>query len=372
MPTLEAFQAAAQTASRNDQLVLSNDGSRVTTRSWRVTRWIGNFRHAGNQQANFQFIQALRGRYGGKVTHHVVDANDLVRSVQRGRPLLARQVMQIVQQAERGAIDPPASPPPRRAEPSTRAPAPPRRSAELERAMQESLDNGYVHRFILSGDPDCPDPLPNWMFLSNVTSFNQLMAHLHRQFPKLCKLTPLNLSQQCATSDKEPFTWACYDSSCAALQFTNPHSVRWYSALKRETSAGTFTNKLFRYEDILIHEYAHHLSLGPDSNPTQWHGGLVSVLQEHGFISEQHGIDVSNPEDPQFALQVQNRVREMGLGSYAATNAREFAAEVLAWRMTPGYGEPEGNPRMPAFLENWVDEYFPFFKGDQESAQGSE
>lgn len=355
---IEAFRSAAAAASDNAQLALSDNGTRITTRTGRVARWIGNIRRSANTRANTLFIQSLHSRFGATVADRLAGSNNLVRQAENGRPLRARQVREVLGQAQQASAAAPGRPEWAAVQPA-RAPVPVRHSPELAQAMRQSLDKGYVNRFMLRGDADCPNPMPDRMFLSNVRTFNTVMDNLQFRFPKLRTIAPPNLSQEWC-SDAGIDRWGAYDVETSALQFANQHSTIWPIAFAREIALTTHAPRMSRFSDIVIHEFAHHLSLGKHSDQRHWLSRLAIMLQENGFIADESAVNISDSTDPEFALQVGPKVLIMGFGTYAATDAREFAAEALGWRMTDGYGGSRKIPRMPLYLENWVHECFPF------------
>ena len=97
---LEIFHRTAQLARGDAQIALTADNTGVTVRSGRIARWIGKFRRSGNQEAARHFVDALRERYGKEVANHVVRSTGLDPAIARGRPLRARQVAEIVGEAD--------------------------------------------------------------------------------------------------------------------------------------------------------------------------------------------------------------------------------------------------------------------------------
>ena len=112
----------------------------------------------------------------------------------------------------------------------------------------------------------------------------------------------------------------------------------------------------------ISHEYGHHLSFVDAPRP--WYPELTAALKRNGVSVASRG---KLPSDAEFSKALQGHLARLGVGRYAGVNPREFQAEVLAWYMSPAYGQP-GEPRMPEFLEDWVRDCFPFLARDDADA----
>ena len=342
---------------RDAQLALNDTRTELTTRTRRSARWIGKFRFSANRRTTNLFVQSLRSRYGSEVADGLVRSFGLERSAQFGKPLRARQVRQVVDQArDMTAVIPFAE----------QQVNPPRRwklIPELTFELQRACERGFVNQFVLARDPACPYPHRQSRFAAMLRQFNDLMADLHQRFPDLRNVRPPNLSQN-AVDARVPHFSAMYDSETETMEFASVAAGNGRIRSQQARALLIDAPKTGGFFGTILHEYSHHLASAENSNQLGWLTGLGVMLQENGFISDASRLDSTSDLHPSFGELVGNKTLRMGLGTYAGTNAAEFVAEVLAWRMSPGYGETDEIPKMPPYLENWVHEYFPFLRPD--------
>ena len=99
---LETFRdASAVPAVRGDaRIALRPDATGVVAHTGRIARWIGRFQKSGNREVTSRFVASLRERYGREVADYLVMSSGIGRAMERGKPLRARQVVEIVGQAD--------------------------------------------------------------------------------------------------------------------------------------------------------------------------------------------------------------------------------------------------------------------------------
>ena len=98
MVEIENFSSAAQSVRDDAHIALTGDRARVTTRSGRLARWIGNLRTGENRAVSDRFAESLRARYGSDPSRRVLTSGGLDRP--GARPLRARQVREAIHEAE--------------------------------------------------------------------------------------------------------------------------------------------------------------------------------------------------------------------------------------------------------------------------------
>ena len=91
-PDLTSFLDVAQHGNRNDVLSLTSDREGVVTRSGRFARWIAHFKRGENRELSQRFVNALSREYGSRLALEVTRNPRLASTLQRGKPLRARQV----------------------------------------------------------------------------------------------------------------------------------------------------------------------------------------------------------------------------------------------------------------------------------------
>lgn len=232
---------------------------------------------------------------------------------------------------------------------------PHRFALKLAHEVHWAVKNGTLNRLVLERDPESSPPMPPQAFLTVMEAFNRVMGHLHRRFPQLRTVGPPNLSQN-DLGARTALSLGTYNRESSTMEFTNPFSIHWARHARDVKTDSQMSPKLKGFEGIVLHEYAHHLCSEKHSNRPRRLSRLAAMLKENGFIDDESKIDGT----PAFAAHIGKQAREMGLGYHAGKNAEEFAAEALAWRLSPGYGSSVDVPAMPGFLENWVHECFPF------------
>ena len=99
MIRLDSFESTARAVRGNARVALSDNDTGVTVHTGRVARWIGRFRKSENREATGSFITSLRKRYGREIADHLVRSTGMDRAMARGKPLRARHVQEIVDQA---------------------------------------------------------------------------------------------------------------------------------------------------------------------------------------------------------------------------------------------------------------------------------
>ena len=334
----------------------TSDEMRVSSRSGRLARWVGKLQSSANREATRRFIDCLNDRYGTDLTGRLVSASGLDRSLQSGRPLRVRLVREVATLAMEMRI---ALKNPDAGVVRLRPIPPPPHAPELVREVRKSVDRGYANQFVLKGDPRCEHPMPDTAFLGVVKTYNEVLEDLHNRFPQLRDIRPPNLSQN-SLDGSHPDSAGKYDVSTSTLEFSQISASDWSNDSALERSRSGISPQADGFKGVLMHELGHHLSSPECSDQRMWLLRLAVMLTENGFISDPSKIDTASVFSPTFAMHVGKQARTMGAGTYAGTDAGEFAAEVLAWRMAPGYGESHAVPRMPRYLEAWVHDSFPF------------
>ena len=226
----------------------------------------------------------------------------------------------------------------------------------LDEEINETLRLGFASDVVrASGDTALPDD----EFRNLVAKFNETMSDLHRRFPRLRYIPPPILSQELATS---PTAAAEYEHATRVIRFRRANLQHWDRRISREISKGWIAPKAPGIAGVISHEYGHHLSFVRAPRP--WFSELVAALKNNGISVTSRG---KLPTDAEFSKAIQGHLAGLGVGRYAGANPREFQAEVLAWYMSPTYGQP-GEPRMPVFLEDWVRDSFPWVTQDSANA----
>lgn len=355
---LNDFIATAQFERSEVQLSAATDGSALNTRIRRTARWAGELRKTSNSRTNWLFVESLRRKYGSETERWLNRQFGLEDLVGRGKPLKARTVREVVFAAERmtsRAIYPDVG---------AFGPNPDGYSGfghELACEMRKALDRRYANSLVVCGDSRCLDPVPERVFLRIVKEFNAVMEDLHTRFPKLGDVEPPDLSQSDARALDSGLVGA-YVVSASSIQvgiIDSPETC-WENTLRETRQRSGIAPATGGLSGVLMHEYAHHLALGQSHAPVHWLPRLAAMLRQNGFIREETSIDTTDVHSRSFGVRLGKKAREMGLGSYAGSNASEFAAEALTWRMAPGYGASADIPRMPRYLEDWVHDCFPF------------
>ena len=226
----------------------------------------------------------------------------------------------------------------------------------LDEEIDASLRLGYASEVIRArGDTALPDD----EFRNLVAKFNETMCDLHHRFPRLRYLPPPVLSQRLASS---PGGAAEYRPATKTIQFRKADLRAWDRRIAREISKGWIAPKAPGIAGVICHEYGHHL--GNVDSPRPWYSELTAALKRNGVS---FGSERGLPGDAAFSKAVKGHLARMGVGRYAGVNPREFQAEVLGWYMSPNYGQP-GEPKMPAFLEDWVRGSFPWLASGNSDA----
>ena len=218
----------------------------------------------------------------------------------------------------------------------------------LDDEIREAKRLGFASRVVRAQGPGA---IADADFKEIVGKFNQTMCDLHRRFPGLRRVPPPALLQREAVDES---AYALYSRSEQSIRFRNVSDDEWKVVLARGIAIGWMTRKAPGMAGGIAHEYAHHLSEMKTSRP--WYPALVEVLKRNGVVFESTSPE---PRNAEFSKAVKKHLAAMGVGRYAGVSPREFQAEILAWYMSPSYGEPS-EAKMPDYLENWVRECFPF------------
>lgn len=99
MSVLDVFAAASARYPDAALVLLPNDRG-LTVRSGRITRLIGRFRSAENRAVGLRFLGALKETYGPGIARQASSHNGLGRALGRGKPLDARRVTAVIDNAE--------------------------------------------------------------------------------------------------------------------------------------------------------------------------------------------------------------------------------------------------------------------------------
>ena len=91
-PDLSSFLRLARSVDGDGILALTPDRQGVVTRTGRFARWISQFRRGENRELSRRFVNALTQEYGAELTREVTQTPRLARTLERGKPLKARQV----------------------------------------------------------------------------------------------------------------------------------------------------------------------------------------------------------------------------------------------------------------------------------------
>ena len=201
--------------------------------------------------------------------------------------------------------------------------------------------------------------MPDDEFRTLVAGFNETMSDLHGRFPRLRHVPPPVLSQELATT---PTAAAEYENATRTIHFRKANLPDWDRRISREFAKGWIAPKAPRIAGVISHEYGRHLS--NVRAPRPWFPELVTALKNNGVPIGSRG---KLPSDAEFSKAIKGHLARLGVGCYAGVNPGEFQAEVLAWYMSPTYGQP-GEPRMPVFLEDWVRDSFPWVTQDGANA----
>ena len=180
--------------------------------------------------------------------------------------------------------------------------------------------------------------------------YNRTMNDLYNRFPKLRNLpaiTTLKLDTKPTLKDAV----AAYESRTRSMELAS-HKVKQVSRMTLENVKSGYLTPKQDYGGMIHHEYAHHLSnrIVPEK---VWVPKLVEALKAGGIT---HARVKSDFGDPVFDRRTADTIAA-AIGRYAATDARECAAEILSWYMNPEYGKSVAP--MPDYLEHWVRECFP-------------
>ena len=183
--------------------------------------------------------------------------------------------------------------------------------------------------------------------------YNRTMNDLYIRFPKLRNLpaiTTLKLDTKPTVKDAV----AAYEPRTRSMELAS-HKLKQVSRMTLENVKSGYLTPKQDYGGMIHHEYAHHLSnrIVPEK---VWVPKLVDALKAGGIA---HARVKSSFGDPLFDKRTADAVAR-SIGKYAATDARECAAEILSWYMNPEYGKSVAP--MPGYLENWVNECFPMLK----------
>ena len=180
--------------------------------------------------------------------------------------------------------------------------------------------------------------------------YNRTMGDLHNRFPKL-RNTPAikTFKLDMPSRDKEVF--ASYERRNRSMELASFPLKKASKLALRNSQSGYLTPKQ-DFSGLIHHEYAHHLSLlvVPEK---LWIPKLVEALKAGGMS---HTRIKNVGGKPAFNKETAEKIVKT-VGKYAATDAHEFAAEIISWYMNPEYGKSVAT--MPDYLENWVKECFP-------------
>ena len=235
----------------------------------------------------------------------------------------------------------------------------------LEAEIQWALINGYAKGIYDRDHPECTHPASDAGFGQIVGAFNAAMSDFHARFPGLRNIEPPSLFRDDPSRSIDPRMSACHLPHLRALCFREVPDLQ--GSYRGRIHDGT--NELAPQQGfggLVAHEYGHHLSSDAVVPPEIWTPKLEEVLRITGIAAPASGPRTMRlSDDTAFAVRVGKRARGLGLGTYAGTTPREFAAEAIAWRLHPQYAATTNAPRMPRFLESWVHDCFPFLDNGQ-------
>ena len=245
---------------------------------------------------------------------------------------------------------------------------------ELKAVLQDARRLRSASRTIVAGHPDCPHPVSNKGFLITAKMYVNAMRDLRRRFPDLWEVEPPALSQcdpnhhgrldaQGPPGTLVQVIAASYDPGLGAIMFADPTVVG--GSEDPESFAISKSHYQRNTTGSLAHEYGHHLSSDRVRPKSLWFPKLTGLLKETGVLDEEPIAGPLWADDPRFKRLVGSTVRELGLGTHAGESESEFAAEAIAWRVHPEYGETERVSRMPPKLEAWMHECFDFLDNGQ-------
>ncbi len=356
--TVAQLQEALRTVADRAYVTLEPGDARVGISTRRFDRWRVRNRPERNRQTIHLFIDSIRAEYGGGIARQLINASFIEWATQRGEPLRARHIRDFIDRANHIR----ATAPPIAREVSVRTAGTVQIRPQLAQELQTALNHGFVNRFVLEGDPEIENPMPQASFLKILTVFNATMADLHQRFPALADIRPPNLSQS-DYSARHPGGAASYASGTETIAFAyvDPavHAARHF----RGRAMRLMSPKAPGLQGVLTHEYSHHIASPGICDNLAWQTKLLDMLQQSGIVCTDTSIDAARPDGPEFESEVGVQVVRLGLGTYAGRSMDEFAAEALAWRLAPGYGESSDIPPMPSRLEQWVHECFPATRG---------
>lgn len=212
--------------------------------------------------------------------------------------------------------------------------------------LQQALPSAHEQTASSSGETQTAREQLFW--------YNRTMNDLYNRFPKLrCvrAVSTLNLDTSIENPAENQVILARYLLTKRSLDIGHFDKNNLSQMVEDDVNSGFLTPK-HDCSGLIHHEYAHHLSrhVVPEK---RWITKLEQALAGGGStnvcIRYVDGI-------PGFDNEGQKNVAG-SVSKFAATNARECAAEILSWYMNPEYGKSV--KRMSDYLENWVRECFP-------------
>ena len=198
-----------------------------------------------------------------------------------------------------------------------------------------------------------------------VGKYNETMSDLFARFPGLRSIPPPCLIQARPTNKAAD---GVYSSLYNSISVAGMSDKQWQSTSSQNMTAGWYVPSAPGLPGTLAHEYGHHISMrnitknketGANSVP-DWYPELARVLEKNDVIAP-GDLDPACPNASDFSRALKHYPAQSGVGCYATINHLEFAAEVLAWYLHPDYGK-DSVPKMPAYLEDWVQDCFPVLK----------